>query len=240
MSNDWIKWNGGERSVDASTIVDVSFGVVSEGPKPENDGWIEWKGGERPVPPDALIQVRYRDGSTNSGLAWEWNLKWSHRDGPTDIVAYRVLRKAPAAKNDGVMNYWIGWRGGERPVPHDTLVGVLFRSGQTAVGPCSEFGWQHSKSVIQAHADSDIIAYYVVSEPAKPEEPAPDMVNSPPHYTDGGIEAIDYIEAKLGPDGFKAYCVGNALKYISRAGKKGSAKEDLSKAIWYLRRAGGG
>lgn len=71
------------------------------------------------------------------------------------------------------------------------------------------------------------------------EPPKPDMVNSPPHYTDGGIEAIDYIEAKLGPDGFKAYCVGNALKYISRAGKKGSAKEDLSKAVWYLRRAGG-
>ena len=81
------------------------------------------------------------------------------------------------------MNYWIGWRGGERPVPHDTLVGVLFRSGQTAVGPCSEFGWQHSKSVIRAHADSDIIAYYVV-----PQNPVPDMVNNPPHYTDGGIE----------------------------------------------------
>ncbi|MCA6276558.1 MAG: DUF3310 domain-containing protein [Phenylobacterium sp.] len=80
----------------------------------------------------------------------------------------------------------------------------------------------------------DIVAYRVVSEP-----PKPDMVNSPPHYTDGGIEAIDYIEAKLGPDGFRSYCVGNALKYISRAGKKGSAKEDLSKAIWYLRRVGG-
>ena len=77
-------------------------------------------------------------------------------------------------------------------------------------------------------------AYRVVSE-----APKPDMVNSPPHYTDGGIEAIDYIEAKLGPDGFRAFCIGNALKYVSRAGKKGSAKEDLSKAIWYLRRAGG-
>ena len=132
------------------------------------------------------------------------------------------------------MTYWIGWRGGERPVPHDTLVGVLFRSGQTAVGPCSEFGWQHSKSVIRAHADSDIIAYYVVHQNS-----VPDMVNSPTHYTDGGIEVIDYIEAKLGPDGFKAYCIGNALDHISRAGKKGSAKEDLSKAIWYLRRVGG-
>lgn len=66
-----------------------------------------------------------------------------------------------------------------------------------------------------------------------------DAVNHPSHYTDGGIETIDYLEAKLGPDGFRAFCLGNALKYVSRAGKKGDLKQDLSKAIWYLRRAGG-
>jgi hypothetical protein len=67
----------------------------------------------------------------------------------------------------------------------------------------------------------------------------PDPVNHPSHYTDGGIETIDYLEAKLGPDGFRAFCLGNALKYVSRAGKKGDLKQDLSKAIWYLRRIGG-
>jgi hypothetical protein len=70
-------------------------------------------------------------------------------------------------------------------------------------------------------------------------DPEPDPVNHPSHYTDGGIETIDYLEAKLGPDGFRAFCLGNALKYVSRAGKKGDLKQDLSKAIWYLRRAGG-
>ena len=56
-------------------------------------------------------------------------------------------------------------------------------------------------------------------------------VNSPPHYTAGGIETIDYIEAKeLG------YHLGNAVKYISRAGRKGSATTDIRKAIWYLER----
>jgi hypothetical protein len=69
--------------------------------------------------------------------------------------------------------------------------------------------------------------------------PQPDPVNHPTHYTDGGIETIDYLEAKLGPDGFRAFCLGNALKYVSRAGKKGDLKQDLSKAIWYLRRIGG-
>ncbi len=64
--------------------------------------------------------------------------------------------------------------------------------------------------------------------------PPADAVNNPAHYTDGGIETIDYIEAKgLG------YHLGNAVKYISRAGKKGTNQglEDLKKAQWYLARA---
>lgn len=63
-----------------------------------------------------------------------------------------------------------------------------------------------------------------------------DMVNHPPHYKTGGIEAIDYIQAKLSPEEFAGYCKGNALKYISRAGHKGDAAEDTRKAIWYLER----
>lgn len=59
-----------------------------------------------------------------------------------------------------------------------------------------------------------------------------DPVNSPAHYTAGGIETIDFIEAKgLG------YHLGNAVKYISRAGHKTpDATEDIRKAIWYLER----
>jgi len=60
-----------------------------------------------------------------------------------------------------------------------------------------------------------------------------DMVNHPEHYTDGGIETIDFIEAKKLP-----YHLGNSVKYISRAGKKNPEKtvEDLQKAIWYINR----
>lgn len=60
-----------------------------------------------------------------------------------------------------------------------------------------------------------------------------DPVNRPAHYTDGKIEVIDFIEdKKLG------FCLGNAVKYISRAGKKNKDKEieDLEKAIWYIKR----
>lgn len=68
------------------------------------------------------------------------------------------------------------------------------------------------------------------TEPAPPAQP--DMVNNPPHYKTGGIETIDFIEAK-GLD----YHLGNVVKYVTRAGKKGDETEDLKKAFWYLSRA---
>lgn len=60
-----------------------------------------------------------------------------------------------------------------------------------------------------------------------------DPVNKPSHYTDGKIEVIDFIEdKKLG------FHLGNAVKYIARAGKKDPTKEieDLKKAEWYVKR----
>lgn len=65
---------------------------------------------------------------------------------------------------------------------------------------------------------------------------APDMVNQPPHYTQGGVECIDGIDAALGPAGFAAFCTGNAIKYLWRWRHKGGV-EDLRKARWYLDRA---
>ena len=59
-----------------------------------------------------------------------------------------------------------------------------------------------------------------------------EMVNHPDHYQgSGGMEVIDIIENyNLG------FSLGNAIKYILRSNKKGSAKQDLEKAIWYIRR----
>ena len=62
-------------------------------------------------------------------------------------------------------------------------------------------------------------------------EPASDPVNHPAHYKVGGIETIDFIEAKR-----LNYNMGNAVKYITRADHKGSRKQDLEKAVWYLKR----
>ena len=59
-----------------------------------------------------------------------------------------------------------------------------------------------------------------------------DPVNNPSHYcTDSGLQAINVIEA------FELnYHLGNAVKYILRAGKKDNEIQDLKKAAWYLAR----
>lgn len=63
-------------------------------------------------------------------------------------------------------------------------------------------------------------------------KPIPDLVNHPPHYKSGGIETIDFIEAKD-----LNYRLGNVVKYVSRAGKKTTDPvQDLEKALFYLQR----
>jgi len=60
-----------------------------------------------------------------------------------------------------------------------------------------------------------------------------ELVNHPNHYggKDNPYEAIKVIEAwELG------FCLGNTVKYISRAGKKDDIVQELEKALWYLKR----
>ena len=59
-----------------------------------------------------------------------------------------------------------------------------------------------------------------------------DVVNNPSHYAEGReFETIDVIE-----DWGLGYHLGNAVKYISRAGRKDDILQDLKKAQWYLTR----
>lgn len=60
-----------------------------------------------------------------------------------------------------------------------------------------------------------------------------DMVNSPPHYNQTGIECIHAISAATNT-GFKYYLQGNILKYLWRFDYKDKPLEDLQKAKWYL------
>lgn len=58
-----------------------------------------------------------------------------------------------------------------------------------------------------------------------------EMVNHPSHYQGNNLEVIDIIE-----DYNLGFSLGNAIKYILRADKKGARKQDLKKAIWYIQR----
>ena len=62
-----------------------------------------------------------------------------------------------------------------------------------------------------------------------------DMVNSPPHYNQTGIECIHAISAATDA-GFKYYLQGNVMKYLWRFDYKDKPLEDLQKAKWYLDR----
>lgn len=84
--------------------------------------------------------------------------------------------------------------------------------------------------------DDDVSIMFIdeVPETVTKTETEFDNVNHPKHYTDGRkYEPIEVIE-----DWKLDFCLGNAVKYISRAGRKDETKtiEDLEKAKWYIDR----
>lgn len=78
----------------------------------------------------------------------------------------------------------------------------------------------------------DIVDAVKPKRAVKPKavKPTSDPIN-PDHYKVGGVETIDFIEAK----GLN-YNLGNVVKYTTRADHKGNRLEDLKKARWYLNR----
>lgn len=76
------------------------------------------------------------------------------------------------------------------------------------------------------------IEYQPISKP----DDKPDMVNRPPHYTQGGVECIEAIKAAVtGREPYQAWLTGQVIKYIWRYPYK-NGLEDLEKAEFYLKR----
>lgn len=140
-------------------------------------------------------------------------------------------------KNDG----WIEWGGGECPVKSDSIVDVRFRAGEEEkANPAHHWHWKHDGS------HSDIIAYRLhrdINSRANDDRLEQDLnecigqdvdvVNHPPHYTQGGIECIDAIKAALGEEQYEGYLRGACIKYLWRYEEK-NGLEDVKKAKWYL------
>lgn len=65
-----------------------------------------------------------------------------------------------------------------------------------------------------------------------------DEINKPKHYADREIEVIDFIKDTLNNPNltpYEGYCIGNIIKYVSRAGLKDDKVKDFQKAGYYMR-----
>lgn len=60
-----------------------------------------------------------------------------------------------------------------------------------------------------------------------------DIINKPKHYTQAGIEAIDYLKSTMSKEAYQGFLEGNVKKYMHRFRFKNGI-EDLKKANWYL------
>ena len=126
-----------------------------------------------------------------------------------------LLKKNPAMKIDSLINQ----SGVQRPMIHVYLAKVR-----------KELGLKSRQKLVRERREAKAAAP-MVELPITMHEPKADMVNHPPHYKVGGIETIDFIEAKK-----LSYNLGNVVKYVTRAEHKGTRKQDLEKAVWYLQR----
>jgi hypothetical protein len=150
-------------------------------------------------------------------------LRLTDRDG--DVCAFWIDGR-------GKLMGWWEWRG------EATADEALAGEGDDEPWPVMEGDVTRFHETV-ASLRAKVEALGGVPAPAPAPAPDPDPVNHPAHYKVGGIETIDFIEAK-GLD--KDYHLASCVKYLSRAGKKGdgdSAKEleDLRKGRWYLDRA---
>lgn len=105
--------------------------------------------------------------------------------------------------------------------------GELYTTGSMSIGEHDIKLLQSAKDFLEMYKSTGaIIGEGTVAE---------DKIKSPNHYKLEGLncETIDVVKARLGKDGFKAFCVGNVLKYVLRAEKK-NGLEDYKKSRQYL------
>lgn len=119
------------------------------------------------------------------------------------------------------------------PFSHDSSTLIIDNCGELYVTPdksvieTDEKLLQSAKEFLEiCERTGAVIGERIVAE---------DKIKSPSHYRLEGLncETIDVVKARLGKEGFKAFCVGNVLKYVLRAEKK-NGLEDYKKSRQYL------
>ena len=151
------------------------------------------------------------------------------------LLSYKQL--APNKK------FWLQENKLKKKAHGDVAYAIL--TGKLVRQPCERCGT--TQNVVAHHEDYNkplevlwLCKYHhkerhMEIEKENKDKPKPDMVNHPPHYTQGGIETIEYIRAKLSPEEYVGYLRGNIMKYTSRIGLKGESSEDSGKIEWYAK-----
>lgn len=98
-------------------------------------------------------------------------------------------------------------------------------------GECGWAPWEDPLTVVY----KDRHAFDASWKKCDPGTPS-DVVEHPEHYTQRGMECIEWIEAALTPEEFRGYLKGNILKYFWRHESKGKPQQDLDKMDWYRRK----
>jgi hypothetical protein len=85
-----------------------------------------------------------------------------------------------------------------------------------------------------ADLEKDMVMVKKTEEKLKPTKANDRQVGETQHYKKLSIQPWDAMEEWLSPDEFRGFLIGNSLKYLARAGKKGPYREDIQKAHHYL------
>lgn len=160
---------------------------------------------------------------------------YKHYADQVDVVFLTEVDIAPLTKVDGGYNFDVRVDL-EYLLKYQSLRGQMMSKDNHMISVYAR-SWRIGERVDKAVG---MLESYLETIPSQPTISAKELaasVDNPAHYTQGGIETIDAIGAvTTGYTGEDAFCAGNVVKYISRAPFKGSKKEDLQKALWYLKR----
>ena len=141
------------------------------------------------------------------------------------VYAYNLLTQARKKMIDDL------------PVVEDTVTNENARLSTERI---NELLQGRKKHRMQPAASWETVSVTTGGQPILAGGPTEEELNAdninPAHYKVGGIETIDFIEAKLTAEEYRGYLRGNVLKYMSRADHKGDRLENLKKAQWYLNR----
>ena len=167
-------------------------------PSPDADGWIPWVATENsrcPVGREAEVMFRNKDGTRSGGAYCAGALTWD-TSVVNPISAYKIVAEEPVSQEPHAQqpaaDGWIPYAGGGCPVAGDVTVEVRLRGGQENVAEDAEASdwWDWSID----NVGDDIVAYRVVEETQKAEEPVHAEAHSAQHREAQEAPAIRLLQ----------------------------------------------